>query len=88
MTQWGANNSCISCRFWESKTNKLGPVGSLGECRRYPPKVFAILLKDQDREDRWISDTHWPDTFDDEWCGEYQVDMDRRFDAGRTTTGD
>lgn len=59
---------CAKCRFWreptEDEITKYGE-GVLGECYRYPPTMLMV----DGRAESW-----YPDTGDDEWCGEYQPD--------------
>lgn len=37
----------------------------MGECHRYPPQMILV---------NGIVESWYPDTYDDEWCGEYQSD--------------
>jgi hypothetical protein len=60
---------CGTCRFWE--LHERGDITDLvpsGYCRRYPP-VIALSNGDVDNES-WCQAT--PETFDNDWCGEWQ----------------
>ncbi len=66
--------TCKDCKFWlaaeDSKT---------GLCRRFPPQMIAsVYTLGQDKnagryndEIYSASETEWPTTGSDEWCGEY-----------------
>jgi hypothetical protein len=54
---------CATCDWWERERPSGNATGNMGECRRKPPHV----------------DGSWPQTFDTEWCGEWQP---RRKDRG------
>lgn len=51
---------CETCRFWEKDGT------GLGHCYRYPPQMFPTVPKRG--EGVWLQ----PQTFDNDWCGEWQ----------------
>lgn len=56
---------CEDCAFWErwvSPTHK-------GLCRRYAPRP---RLADCDVSNHNDSEAWWPNTIEEEWCGEFQ----------------
>jgi hypothetical protein len=63
---------CKNCRFWRKSLNEKTP--SVGECRRYAPSPRSLLLPREGPEEGVQSDldAHWPVTWDDEWCGEFE----------------
>lgn len=67
--------TCGTCRFWESN----GKEGGLGFCHRYPPQncaaffeVRGIDVGDDGESLVHPSESAFPSSSEDEWCGEYQ----------------
>jgi len=56
-------DSCASCRFYQV----FRRVGNAGQCRRFPPAIFAGLHKGA-TEVRF----RFPEVFYRDWCGEHQ----------------
>ena len=56
---------CRLCGFWMRKES--GPYGS---CRRYAPRAYVIAVK-RDGETRMEGETIFPETCNDDWCGEF-----------------
>lgn len=59
---------CKSCTFWEVYREK----GSIGYCRRYPPKLVRPLgdWEEIDVQEEKMGYAQ-PATWDEDWCGEY-----------------
>ena len=67
---------CGNCKFWDesafvdangSKATPEGMREDMGECKRYPPQVFAADPMGYEQCERR---PHMPS---DEWCGEFQA---------------
>lgn len=68
MTAPTDEKGCQTCRFWFPPSEQnIADNGddAMGECHRYPPQM--ILVNE-------IVESWYPDTYHDEWCGEYQPD--------------
>jgi len=64
----GAQMRCENCRYWDhGGAVKLygGSADDLGVCRRRPP------VPDFTREPMDFVLGKWPETYNDEWCGDY-----------------
>lgn len=59
MTEENEKRLCKNCDYWAH-------VGSYGQCRRDPPKIIS---KSQPND----VTGYWPQTQNDEWCGEFHV---------------
>ncbi len=59
MTDNNDRKTCERCRFWEQNSSEP----SLGHCKRFPPVVVPHNGDFFERS---------PETFDDDWCGEWQ----------------
>ncbi len=57
---------CGRCRYWHRPDKKKGEIG---QCRRHPPQVVA--------EDLGDIETEWPETYSDDWCGDFEATADR-----------
>ena len=56
------SKQCESCAYWKRPNEK--PAAIVGECRRYAPRPSSTgSFASQ-------SFTMWPETRDDDWCGE------------------
>jgi hypothetical protein len=68
-----SNRTCRVCQFWQENDDESGT----GQCRRYPPTVFDVERvkvptgHGYEREE-WRSVEIFPDTEEDEWCGEFK----------------
>jgi hypothetical protein len=63
---------CQSCQFWLP----LPTFPGKGECRRFPPQVFANVSSDGECDSNGIvtdDDCAWPWTGRDQWCGEFRM---------------
>lgn len=69
---------CKECRFWSQETEvpEENKLGIRGECRRYPPlhMVSTLITVDDEamREDDNLWTGVWPNTYEDDWCGEFR----------------
>jgi hypothetical protein len=54
--------ACGSCAYWDPLSIN---EGDLGYCRRHAPLVGKMRNE--------TFQTVWPETFDDDWCGEHQA---------------
>lgn len=52
---------CENCKYYSPYEDG----DSIGECRRYPPRIFVI---GQDR----VKEGCWPDVVNCSWCGEFE----------------
>ena len=57
--------TCKECKCWDLNKNE----SIIGWCRRYPPSFYIIVEYDGDDE---VWGYRNPETYDDEWCGEFQ----------------
>ena len=64
---------CSSCAFWW--TERLVPDVSHGQCRRFPPELFARQRLGRVKTPGRAA---WPDTARDHWCGEWKDKNGRR----------
>lgn len=61
--------TCASCRFWLRWRES-----SSGACRRFPPQFQVGTSYNRDIEASEVDSTAaFPNTDDDDWCGEFQV---------------
>lgn len=56
---------CKTCRFWDGRFS--------GICRKYPPKVIIVDVERKDTKVYHQKQTLWPDTDEDDWCGEWEA---------------
>ena len=49
---------CDECRFWD----KISTLPDSGFCRRRSPRITGGM-----------NQTLWPTTYNDDWCGKFQV---------------
>ena len=65
---------CESCAFWKRNKEDADtfPV-TLGECRRYPPKVWVFGV---DKDGKPVSGESVPERPADWWCGEHKTQED------------
>jgi hypothetical protein len=62
-----AGPNCSHCLYWREKTGEADEV-RWGECRRYPPTLFAATDENGDQ-------IPWPmqtQTEPEDWCGEFR----------------
>ena len=66
-------SACKDCKFFEA----YGGKSVFGECRRYPPTIFAETTT-ADESDIVVSstDVQFPRLGMDEWCGEFKDKKD------------
>ena len=61
--------TCKICKWWDQVGYHKGLVGNFGFCRRFPPAHKTITEKiEQNRG-------NWPETFEDDWCGEFLEEL-------------
>ena len=62
--------NCVSCKFWKKSEYNC----DLGECRRFPPKIFTEFFDyEEDLSlDSVLMGTRFPVTSYDDFCGEFQ----------------
>jgi len=69
---------CETCRFWEPKDRARLALD--GECRRAPPTAFfgmkRWLKSSDDHDSREFVESHFPQTYSDDWCGEWKPKND------------
>ena len=58
---------CMNCKF----IRKLHDSRFEGQCRRYPPKLIEMFIKNDDFYGRF------PIVNDISWCGEWEKDPDK-----------
>jgi len=67
---------CFDCRFWDAgRLLEPEDAGSQqGDCRRHAPRpYFRRWAKDDEPIDAdQTVQPSWPQTFCDEWCGEFE----------------
>jgi hypothetical protein len=54
---------CYTCRFWKGSSH------GEGECRRHPPQLTVV--PDGNEECPGVK-TAWPETDQEDWCGEWE----------------
>lgn len=69
------SESCENCRFWEewqeadAENNR-----AMGICRRHAPRPRPFCLDNSGNSfPEYTDKTEWPNTFEDNWCGEWQA---------------
>ena len=70
------NINCGSCRYWED----FGDGQNLGQCRLYPPQVFAMLGKHRAGNLSVTNSTlvyEYPEVFRKGWCGQHASGKNR-----------
>ncbi len=71
------DEKCATCRFWLAVRQVYdGNAEVFGVCRRYPPGglstyVLQMLALGRAAELTPVSEAHWPNTSEEDWCGEY-----------------
>lgn len=58
----GPIGHCKDCRYWNA-----GYRGDVGQCRLSPPTVIETH-----HLNREYTETVWPETKENEWCGQYE----------------
>lgn len=61
--------TCKTCPYWERLT--ATGEGDTGQCQRHPPQVVGCLAGGGGVFNRLHTETFFPETFDDDWCGEH-----------------
>ena len=63
---------CDTCRFWWKNAIEIGLAGDItAPCRRSPPQIVNHVVPVLDaKPDARV----FPQTFSDDWCGEYKPD--------------
>ena len=59
---------CDTCKYWERHHAQFSSVVDKGTCRRHAPRAALILDTEAS-----VLDATWPETHDDEWCGEWEA---------------
>lgn len=62
---------CYSCVYWESYLNRDKNSRALGECHRNAPRSMLYVIGLVQADKYPPSAVSWPDTLEDEWCGEH-----------------
>ncbi len=73
---------CNNCKYW-AKDTEGNPAWGLGECIRFPPKIFGDLKENQGGLTRIQLITHmtaFPATFYSQTCGEWKHDANSTHD--------
>ena len=65
--------ACLFCTFWVQHLGAM--VEDYGACRRYAPKPRTVVSEEKYEESGFT--TFWPETFREEWCGEFDLDVKR-----------
>ncbi len=73
---------CRNCTNWQALDEFLdridpatrGQKTQMGRCRRYAPRPLTPDSFAGDTEPRW--DTFWPRVASDDWCGEWDPNID------------
>lgn len=60
---------CSNCLFWKRLFGQRSIV--LGDCRIKSPTVLCV---NEFGESYSRVESHWPETNDDEWCGDWKGD--------------
>ena len=61
---------CSNCRFWKPD------VIAHGFCKRHAPAMKSTLREVPNSPFNWyllVSDTQFPETAPDDWCGEFKL---------------
>ncbi len=61
---------CENCRFWKRLPKDEEEPG-LGDCKRHAPR--PIIALSGLRMDECLSEIYWPETREEDWCGEWQA---------------
>ena len=64
--------NCRTCKYHGVMLNPSQQILTI--CRRNPPQVFATLAPSQ-KGLQWVSTVAWPLIADDDWCGEYEIEV-------------
>lgn len=69
--------TCCTCQFWE----KFGwqdtvEHSSVGECHRNAPQTIQLCQASSLGGQNAEYDAIWPETLEDEWCGEWKERTD------------
>lgn len=77
------SNTCLTCKFWVWNTlnddlNSITQLedGNWGQCKRYAPKAL-VLANPQEGQEKFRTDTLWPETSASDGCGDYEEDAER-----------
>ena len=70
------NQTCFNCLYWLPYKEWKEKLGT-GECHRSNPIPIQLGFADKmcaegDEVEHYIHQALWPDTLDDDWCGEWQ----------------
>jgi hypothetical protein len=70
----GEVGRCETCRFWDARNRRLLALD--GQCRRFPPVPFFDVADwcddESDTPGTRLVESHFPQTYGDDWCGEYR----------------
>lgn len=73
-------NHCRTCLYWDwqpiNDATQLKDLheGSFGYCRRHAPHSL-VKVNSMDSTGNGRSDTVWPETAANEWCGDHKEDV-------------
>jgi len=75
------SNNCQQCLYWERHTREDREKLPHGYCRRNAPKASTRppiqISRPMSMVDLNIY-TQWATTFEDDWCGDFRMDMGKR----------
>jgi hypothetical protein len=77
------SSTCLTCKYWVWSTlnAELSSAAELddnswGQCKRYAPRAL-VLANPQEGDEKFRTDTLWPETSADDGCGDFEEDEDR-----------
>lgn len=65
------DTNCAACRFWVRHKHALDT--EFGTCRRYAPRPVRLLDPADDDDQLANHYPSWPNTAEDEFCGEWKA---------------
>ena len=81
--------TCLKCDYWFPNLSEKEPYNDLtcGSCHRRPPSVPLVAERGQFYEEHEQGSTvdqtlmGFPETYGDEWCGEWRPDKNARLEG-------
>lgn len=58
------SRTCENCIYWTRLAADIGEPAYVGTCRRYAPRPHMKTIRSK-------PEPEWPQTVDDDWCGEH-----------------
>lgn len=66
-------DTCNSCRFWkEAVFPDSHPNAGIGACHRHAPRPYSPVVIDDLGHVRLRESVTWPDTYEEDWCGDHE----------------